>query len=61
MTEFINYDHGLNYKTIIPCNLFGPYDNFNLETAHGSAVINKIHNAKLHDINPVTIWGDGNL
>jgi len=60
MTEFINYDHGLNYKTIIPCNLFGPYDNFNLETAHMiPAVINKIHNAKLHDINPVTIWGDG--
>tara|TARA_B100001094_G_scaffold163836_1_gene158587 strand:+ start:5988 stop:6914 length:927 start_codon:yes stop_codon:yes gene_type:complete len=60
MAEFINNDHDLNYKTIIPCNLYGPYDNFNLDTAHMiPAVINKIYNAKINDINSVTIWGDG--
>jgi GDP-L-fucose synthase len=60
MSEFIYQDHGLNYKTIIPCNLYGPFDNFNLETAHMiPAVINKINIAKKNNENSVKIWGDG--
>jgi len=60
MTEYINLDFGLNYKTIIPCNLYGPLDNFDLESAHMiPAVINKVHNAKIKKNKFVKIWGDG--
>lgn len=52
------YDYA--YKTLIPCNLYGPYDNFNPATSHMiSGVIYKIYHA-IQDKTPcVTIWGDG--
>lgn len=47
------------YKTLIPCNLFGPHDNFDLKSGHMiPSVIHKIHKSKLND-EKVTIWGDG--
>ena len=61
LTEYIHKDSELNYKTIIPCNLFGPYDNFDLDFGHMiPSVINKIHKAKIQKDKTVTIWGDGN-
>lgn len=61
LTEYIHEDSELNYKTIIPCNLFGPYDNFDLDFGHMiPSVINKIHKAKIQKHKTVTIWGDGN-
>ncbi len=55
-------DFGLKYKTIIPCNLFGKYDDFSLNSGHLLPnIINKIHNAKLKNENIVTIWGDGSV
>ncbi|MBC7740768.1 MAG: GDP-L-fucose synthase [Bdellovibrionaceae bacterium] len=48
------------YRTLIPCNLFGKYDKFDL--AHGHmvpAVIRKIHEAVQNDSPTVEIWGDG--
>ena len=44
----------------MPTNLFGPNDNFNLETSHVlPAFIRKFHEAKINDDSSVTIWGSG--
>jgi GDP-L-fucose synthase len=48
------------YKTIIPCNLFGRHDKFGEHNSHMiPAVIKKIHQAKVNKVNTVEIWGDG--
>ncbi|TDT75570.1 GDP-L-fucose synthase [Litoreibacter halocynthiae] len=50
----------LQYKTLIPCNLYGPYDNFHPEKSHLlPAIIRKVHDAKKSSANEVEIWGDG--
>lgn len=50
------------YKTIVPCNLFGKYDKFSLDTGHLLPnIINKIYHAKINNNNKVTIWGDGSV
>ena len=49
------------YKTIIPCNLYGKWDKFNPEHSHMvAAIIKKTHEAKEENLSKVTIWGDGN-
>lgn len=53
-------NQALSYKTIIPCNLYGPWDNFSLEGSHMlPAVIAKLHAAKQSGSKEVEIWGDG--
>ena len=53
-------DNRLQYKTIIPCNLFGRFDKFNPEQSHLiPAIIHKIHKAKVLNETKVEIWGDG--
>lgn len=48
------------YKTLIPCNLYGRWDRFDLFSGHMiPAVIMKIHEAKERDYNHVEMWGDG--
>ena len=48
------------YKTIIPCNLFGRHDSFDPKTSHLlPAIIHKIHQAKIKAQTAVEIWGDG--
>lgn len=48
------------YKTLIPCNQFGRYDNFNPESSHLlPGIIMKIHKAKQNGDSSVEIWGDG--
>ncbi len=61
LCEYINQeDNSYQYKTIIPCNLYGKYDKFDLTVSHMiPAVINKIHNAKINNQNRLEIWGDG--
>ena len=50
----------LSYKTLIPCNLFGKYDNFLPDKSHMvPAIIKKIHEAKLNGTSTVEVWGDG--
>jgi GDP-L-fucose synthase len=52
----------LNYKTIIPCNLYGPFDKFDGNNAHLiPAIIAKIHKAVVNNDNSVEIWGDGSV
>ena len=49
-----------NYKTYIPCNLYGKYDKFDAEWGHMiPSVIKKIYAAKIKGEDTVTIWGDG--
>lgn len=51
---------GLAYKSIIPCNIFGPYDNFHPVRAHLlPAIIRKVHEARESAGQSVEIWGDG--
>ena len=60
LTKFIYQDDNLNYKTIIPCNLYGPYDNFDPLSSHMiPGAIQKIHYAKQTNQSSVEIWGDG--
>jgi len=52
--------YGCNYISAMPTNLYGPNDNFNLETSHVlPALIRKIHEAKIEEKKLVTIWGTG--
>lgn len=51
--------HGCNFITAIPNNLFGSYDNFHLENSHViPAIIRKMHEANLNG-EDIVLWGDG--
>lgn len=62
LCQYINIETNKNnYKTIIPCNLYGAHDEFDPQSSHLiPAIINKIHNAKVNESDSVEIWGDGN-
>lgn len=48
------------YKTIIPCNLYGKFDNFDPKTSHMiPAAVHKIYQAHIYNKDTVEIWGDG--
>ena len=52
--------YGCNFYSVMPTNLYGPNDNFNLETSHVlPALIRKFHEAKNNNKNEVVIWGTG--
>tara|TARA_R110002074_G_scaffold19770_1_gene62657 strand:+ start:1105 stop:2040 length:936 start_codon:yes stop_codon:yes gene_type:complete len=52
--------YGCKFITVVPNNLFGENDNFDLENSHViPALIRKIHDAKLKDKNEVVLWGTG--
>lgn len=54
----VQYSH--RWIAAMPTNLYGPRDNFDLETAHVlPALINRFHNAKMKSSKIVEIWGDG--
>jgi GDP-L-fucose synthase len=52
--------YGLNYKSVIPCNIYGPNDNYNIVNGH--VIPSLIHKCYLARENktPFTIWGSGN-
>jgi len=51
--------HGLTYTSVIPCNVFGPHDNFNVEQGHViPGLINKAHQANANN-STFHIWGTG--
>ncbi len=52
--------YGCNFISVMPTNIYGPGDNFDLENAHVlPALIRKFHEAKLADKSTVTLWGTG--
>lgn len=60
MCESYNHQYGLNYKCLMPCNTYGPNDNYNLETSHFfPALIKKIHQTKIKKNSRINVWGTG--
>ena len=60
MCESYNFQYKTNYKCLMPCNLYGPNDNYNLETSHFfPALIAKIHQSIIKRTNILTLWGTG--
>lgn len=61
MCESYNLQYGTNFISVMPTNLYGPNDNFDLEIFHVlPALIRKMHEAKLSNAPHVEIWGSGN-
>ena len=61
LCEYINReDPTARFKTLIPCNLFGPHDKFDPKHSHLlPAIIHKVHQAKISGAPNVEIWGNG--
>ena len=60
MCEFYNQQYGTNYKSLMPCNTFGPNDNYDFESSHFiAALIRKIYEAKVNYRKEIKIWGNG--
>jgi GDP-L-fucose synthase len=58
--EAIRKQFGKDFVSLMPTNLYGPYDNFDLTTSHVlPAMIRKFHEAKQGGDLPVTLWGSG--
>lgn len=52
--------HGRHYISVMPCNLYGQRDNFDLMTSHVMpALMRKFHEAKVAGLPTVTVWGSG--
>ena len=52
--------HGIDYRSIMPTNLYGPGDNYHHENSHVvPALIRRFHEAKVKSLPNVTIWGTG--
>jgi len=52
--------HGVDYRSVMPTNLYGPGDNYHLENSHViPALIRRFHEAKLANAPEVVIWGTG--
>ncbi|MCO6474457.1 MAG: GDP-L-fucose synthase [Melioribacteraceae bacterium] len=52
--------YGSNFFSVMPTNLYGPNDNFDLETSHVlPALIRKFHEAKINQDEEVVVWGSG--
>ena len=54
------HSHGTDYRSVIPTSLYGPGDNYHSENSHViPALIRKIHDAKIHQLPEVVVWGSG--
>jgi GDP-L-fucose synthase len=60
LCEMYDRQYGTDFISIMPCNLYGPGDNFDPERSHVvAAMIRKFHEAKVKNLPSVTIWGTG--
>lgn len=60
MCEYYNKQYGTKFISIMPTNLFGPHDNFDLNSSHVlPALIRKFHEAKAAIAPTVEVWGTG--
>lgn len=60
MCESYNRQYGTKFISVMPTNLYGPNDNFDLETSHVlPALIRKFHEAKINNTQAVEVWGTG--
>ena len=52
--------HKIDYRSIMPTNLYGPGDNYHPENSHViPGLIHRFHEAKINNLPKVTIWGSG--
>ena len=57
----LNRQHGTRFLAAMPTNLYGPEDNFDLQTSHViPALLRKFHEARVAGAPSVTVWGSGN-
>lgn len=62
LCSYLGAEHHMQYKTVIPCNLYGRFDDFDAATAHlVPAAIRKVHDAVANGNDSVEIWGDGTV
>lgn len=60
MCESYNRQYGRDYRSVMPTNLYGINDNFHPQNSHViPALIQRIHNAKINNLDEVVIWGTG--
>ena len=60
LIEALRKEYGRDYVSLMPTNLYGPNDNFDLKSSHVlPAMIRKFHEAKLNGNAPVELWGTG--
>ncbi len=60
LCEAYNRQHGTRYVSVMPTNLYGPHDNFDLESSHVlPALLRKAHEAKLQGDRELPVWGSG--
>lgn len=60
MCQFFNKQYGTNYISVMPTNLYGPYDNFSGVNSHVMpALIKRFHEAKINGDKEVIVWGSG--
>jgi GDP-L-fucose synthase len=60
MCESYRRQYGCDFRSAMPTNLFGPNDNFDLETSHVlPALLRKFHEAVVDGADRVTVWGSG--
>jgi GDP-L-fucose synthase len=60
MCQSYNRQYGTKFVSVMPTNVYGPGDNFDLETSHAlPALIRKFHDAKMEGNDAVTVWGSG--
>ncbi|AEV29461.1 nucleoside-diphosphate-sugar epimerase [Sphaerochaeta pleomorpha str. Grapes] len=58
--EYLNRQHGTDYISAMPTNLYGPNDNYHPQNSHVlPAFIKRFHEAKMENASSVTIWGTG--
>ena len=62
MCESYNIQHGTDYRSVMPTNLYGIGDNYHPENSHViPALIRRFHEAKINGDPSVTVWGTGNV
>lgn len=60
MCESYNRQYGCNFISVMPTNLYGPKDNYDLKTSHVlPALLRKFHEAKIYNRFTVEVWGSG--
>jgi GDP-L-fucose synthase len=60
LCRYFNEQYGSNFISVMPTNLYGPNDNYDLESSHVlPALLRKFHEAKVYNRDAVTIWGSG--
>jgi GDP-L-fucose synthase len=61
LCESYNRQYGVDYRSVMPTNLYGPGDNYHPENSHViPALIRRFHEAQESRVSLVTIWGSGN-